>query len=191
MATDARPTVAQATIVPTPRPGEPGTSSAPIGIVETMANSKPAMKTPRATSPTASVSSKAASSKPHGIISIVPRTTLRSLPHRSVRAADVVEAASSNPPIPNVTAARPMLPNAEDVLEPRPERHEQRLRRGHQTEHAEDRQPPARREVAGRCGDGDVLARRIVPDAHVQDEAGDEHAGRPGDVRPAPRRERR
>ena len=59
----------------------------------------------------ASRSSKAARSSPHGIISIVPRTTLRSFPHRSVRAAEVVDAASSSTPIPNVTAAKPIVPN--------------------------------------------------------------------------------
>ena len=39
-----------------------------------------------------------------------PRLTLRSLPQRSVRAADVVEAASSRAPMPNVTAASPAVP---------------------------------------------------------------------------------
>ena len=68
------------------------------------------MNTASATSPAPTCDWRPTSSRPHGIITAAPPTTLRSLPQRSVRAADVVDATSSSPPMPNVTADRAAVP---------------------------------------------------------------------------------
>ena len=102
-----RPSVPQAIIVPSPRPGAPGTSVGPIGIADTMANSKPRKNVPSNSNPGTIESPSAARASPDGAMIAAPSITLRSLPQRSVRAADVVEASSSRPPMPNVTTTRP------------------------------------------------------------------------------------
>jgi hypothetical protein len=73
---------------------------------ETMANSKAAMNRPRRSRPITNRESRAARARAAGTITAAPPATLSSLPQRSVRAADVVEAASSRAPSPKVTAAK-------------------------------------------------------------------------------------
>ena len=104
-----RPSVPQAIIVPRPRPGAPGISVGPMGIDDTMPNSKPAMKIPSRARPGTSDDCSTDRASPVGTMIAAARMALRSLPQRSVRAAEVVDAVSSRSPIPNVTATRPIV----------------------------------------------------------------------------------
>ena len=136
--------------------------------------------------PTRNVSSKAARSRPAGSSAW---SAPRCAPCPSGRSPPRWSAQRASPPIPNVTAARPMLPTPELVLQPRAERDEHRLRRRHQPEHGDDRRQP---EPAARwCSDGDVLTVRCSSRAGTAAPPVTTTPAAPSDERPAPRRQRR
>ena len=123
---------------------------------------------------------------------IGPATTLRSLPQRSVRAADVDEATSSRAPIPNVTAASPAVPNPKTSSSHAPNVTKSDWAAAIRPNRATTAAHPLGRSRAatvrrGRGGRGGDL---------VTVEAGEDHAGGgddgdgADDVRPAPRRRR-
>ena len=109
------------------------------GCDDTMANSNAAMKTRGGPDPARAEDWTTDRARPAGTMIAAARTALRSLPQRSVRAAEVVGRGQLEGADPERHADRPIRAEAELVLEPGAERDEQRLRRRHQAEHRRPR----------------------------------------------------